>query len=291
MNLDPDGHRIENFFRIAPTNTQEVRAAAISFDQPDRKILLVADSDPDDSYTATLEQAFVATVRRPYFSERYKFPAGTTGSRADYVKQQFAVMHGDICADHPDVIYFAGRGADLKSFLAALAEAGVCGLGPIDVYTGDDAANIVGDTTLKLPANGSVRLFYTALATRDEWHDSPYTDEASNYAQFDQAFAANGFAEADLTDGFAIMAHDAALTAATAIRRANDVRAVNSIAPFVLGLHCQNAVPGASGSLAFHDGNPIDKVMPIMEIGPDGTTKQSTLVWSDGQPFSAQATC
>ncbi|QUQ63398.1 ABC transporter substrate-binding protein [Kutzneria sp. CA-103260] len=291
MNLAPDGRRIENFFRIAPTNTQEVRAAANSFDRPDRKILLVADDDPDDSYTMTLAQAFVATVHRQYFSERYKFPAGTTGSRADYVQQQFADMHGDICADHPDVVYFAGRGTDLKSFLATLADAGSCGLGPIDVYTGDDAANIVGDTDLRLPANGSVRLFYTALATRDEWRGSPYAAETSNYAEFDKAFAANGFAEADLTDGFAIMAHDAALTAATAIRRASDVRSVNSIAPFVLGLHCQNAVPGASGYLAFHDGNPVDKVMPIMQIGPDGSTTLNTLVWSDGHPFSAESTC
>jgi hypothetical protein len=104
-------------------------------------------------------------------------------------------------------------------------------------------------------------------------------EEAENYRDFVQAFTGSGgFPAADLTDGLAMMEHDAVLTAATAVR--DDTQAVTNpatVAGTVIQLHCRLVVPGASGFIAIgQDGNPADKVMPILKINTDGSiTRES----------------
>jgi hypothetical protein len=92
----------------------------------------------------------------------------------------------------------------------------------------------------------------------------------------------------DLRSGQAMITHDAAVVAITAARRADQgagnapdggvvVRDPSSQIGFIEEMRCTNAVAGASGWIEFgadraHYGNPIDKPVPIVQIGPKGAT-------------------
>lgn len=289
MNLNLANHRIPDFFRVAPTNKNEVDVAVnyIRRYLPHQRTMLVSDTNPDDSYAQTLAGEFGSVFGSEIkFTENYRSPTGSlTGiSRDNFMKSEFGPMHADICSEHPDLIYFAGRGADLRSFLEALAGGGACPLPSLTVMTGDDASTIVGEQPLPGGRSGP-QVLYTGLAAPNEWAasqapgtaDPTASDEATDYHIFYTAFTrANGFSAGDLGDGVAAMNYDAVLTAATAAR-ADPAAASNpkTVAGFMLGLRCRRSVPGASGMIAIGtDGNPRDKVMPILRINPSGSESQ-----------------
>lgn len=262
--------------------------------QPYKKIMLVQDMNKQDSYVRTLSSAFTAAFEARYqthvpYAEPYESPEGplTGASRDQYMANQFAGMHADICQDKPDLVYFAGRGADLTSFLTALSQGGACGLSAVDIMTGDDALEMVGKP---VPSFGEmrVRVFYTAEAAADEWRNSPANSvNAQNYLAFGKAYTDNGFDPADLRNGNVIMTHDAVLAAATAARL--DPVAItdpSTVAASFLRYACRQTIPGASGEITFDQaGNPVDKAMPIMLLQPNGVPVQQDLAWSAGQPF------
>ncbi|MEA2618210.1 MAG: hypothetical protein QOE72_3993 [Chloroflexota bacterium] len=297
MNLDQGGARIRNFFRVSPTNSDEASAAAQYITQQKlakTKILLVRDTTESDDYGQTLAKAFTARFS-PTFTEDFRSPEEklSGAGRDAYMVDQFGQMHSDLCADQPDLIYFAGRGRDLGSFLKALANGGKCPLVHMTVLTGDDASNLVGNR-FELD---NIDVLYTALAYPDEWPapppdsngaDMPSLEvyEFKNYEEFRTAFVREGFARNDLADGTAIMMHDAVLVAATATR--NDDQAVpnfNTLASAMLHLRCTKTVPGASGYIALDagTGNPVDKTLVIVQIDVDGIATKKTLEWPDGK--------
>lgn len=158
------------------------------------------------------------------------------------------------------------------------------------MITGDSASDIVG-TTLPTFRRLDIRVLYTALAHQDEWQGFPGS-QLSNYQNFAESFTTM-FDTADLADGEAMITHDAVLTAATAARY--DKLATidpSTVAPILLGFHCQKTIPGASGDIAFDkNGDPIDKAVPIVQIRPGGSVALEELVWPSGTPFDANATC
>jgi hypothetical protein len=144
-----------------------------------------------------------------------------------------------------------GRGVDLGSFLKALSQGGACGLGPIDVMTGDDAASIVGRSLPPFP-DLHVRVLFTALATAGQWGNFPPDAEmVQNYDQFAQAFSNrdNGFDPGDLVEEDAIMSYDAVLAATTAARI--DPLATtdpSTVTAYFLRLRCTQFVPAPVGT-------------------------------------------
>jgi ABC-type branched-subunit amino acid transport system substrate-binding protein len=287
MNESPAGQPIADFFRVAPTNTDEVDIASRYIDSHvrHRRIMLIQDINPQDSYAQTLASAFQAAFGSPrLYLERYKSPvAPLVGiSRRTFMIGEFANTVHDVCSDQPDLIYFAGRGTDLWSFLDALREGPHCPLGHVTIMTGDDGSNLVGSPLPR--AWASLTVLFTALATAGEWdprylgpHPGPVvTAEAGDYQGFYDAFLGAGFPAADLADGIAMMDHDAVLVAVTAARdEPQPVSNPQIVASGVLGLHCQLTVPGAAGVIAMGTGgNPIDKVMPILQVNPSGTVTQ-----------------
>jgi len=301
MNEAPDGKHIENFVRVAPLNTDEARAAVpfVSREQY-QKVLLVQDLNKNDSYAQTLASAFSdayqARTQKPVrFTAPYKSPENppNEATRQDLVTDQFAAMHSDICAIQPDLIYFAGRGLDLRSFLNALAEGGSCSLKTLDVMTGDSASSLAGEP---LPSgNTQVRVFYTGLAYSHQWDAfPPESDTVKNHAAFVKAFSLeNGFPAGHLTNGHAMMSHDATLAAVKAIRLNNNALIdPDPVDDYFLRLRCTNFVPGASGIIALNEkGNPINKAMPILHIQPDGNLTLEELAWPDGKPLDWNTTC
>ena len=294
MNLapGPEGKRSTRFVRIAPTNTEEAKAAAKYIEQHGyHKLLLVKDMNEGDIYARTLANAFEANGSvKVDNTEPYQSPDEllNVATRRQLMAKRFADMHSDICAIRPDLIYFAGRGTDLGYFMAALSRSGACGLGPLDVITGDDASNLVG-SQITMSGDLSFNVFYTALAYPDEWSSFPSTsDYVKGYQDFAAAFIGKNFEDANLDDGQAMMAHDAVLVAVTATKA--DPAALtdpDTVAGSFVSFRCQHYVSGVSGLIAFDlDGNPIDKVMPILQLHADGTVTQKDLAWPTGQPLN-----
>ncbi|HEY4459513.1 MAG TPA: amino acid ABC transporter substrate-binding protein [Pseudonocardiaceae bacterium] len=302
MNTDPSGARIPDFFRVAATNSDEEQVtvnyiAAHGY----HKVLLVKDVNTQDSYDTSIAADFAAAYQQRFlapvaYNESYLSPTTpvTSDSRTAYLTNQFARMHSDICADHPDLIYFAGRGVDLGSFLTALSQGGACGLGPIDVLTADDASSIVDQPLPPFPGL-SVRVFYTTQAAVNEWANQPSTsDAAQDYAAFAKAYQDNGFEAADLQEESVFVSYDAVLAAAIATRLDSPLATKDSstVASAFLGLKCTHYVPGASGDIAFDaNGNPIDKAIPMLRIMPDGSTALQQISWPTGVPFNPSSTC
>ncbi|MGH3848374.1 MAG: ABC transporter substrate-binding protein, partial [Pseudonocardiaceae bacterium] len=297
MNVAPDqgAKRSTDFFRVAPTNTEEARAAANYIAQRSyRKVLLVKDVNGEDSYAQTLAYAFATNVKVDN-TEPYRSPDGqlNLATREQLMAEIFADMHSDICAIRPDLIYFAGRGTDLGYFLTALSSSGSCGLGPLDVMIGDDANNLVGGR-ISTSGDLSFNVFFTALAYPGEWNDFPPTsDYVKNYRDFMAAFTQEHFKDPNLDDGQAMVGYDAVRVAVFATQR--DPLATTeptTVANFLVGTRCHNSVPGASGPIAFDpDGNPIDKAIPILQLHADGTVTQKGLAWPTGQPLDPNSTC
>lgn len=299
MNLDPATHqKIQRFFRTTATNGDKA-AAAVAYlaENSLRKVVVVEDINPLDRYGMSLgegfKSAYINRYRQSTYTKNFRSPDTELRgmSRSEFMTKQFADMHGELCLEKPDMIYFAGRGADLRSFLVALSQGGACGLGPLDVVSGNDAGNILGTP---LPNFGSlnVTVLYTTTATTGEWNDAApaEAENLQNYNDFVSVFTGQHFGTAqDLGDGSAMTSHDAVLTAATAARKdpssATDPATVSA---FIEEFDCRSPIPGATGKIAFSPdsrGNPIDKAVPIIEIHDDGSPTMRDMVWAAGQPF------
>ncbi|HEX5121094.1 MAG TPA: amino acid ABC transporter substrate-binding protein [Pseudonocardiaceae bacterium] len=304
MNRDPvTNNYIQRFFRITPTNTDAAKAALTYLARRNQhKVMLVEDTNEHDLYATTLGQAFDVAYRARYgtdpYTKTYESPDVPLNdiTRATYMTKRFADMRDSICLQQPGLIYFAGRGADLSSFLTVLAQGGACGLTTVDVMSSDDANNMLGRP---LPNFGAlhVNVLYTAVATGGEWNAGApgEADNADDYDAFFSVFKGQHFGTpGDLADGYVMTNYDAILTAATAARHDPDpVNNPMTVADSISEFDCQSPVPGVTGQIAFtpaSHGNPIDKAMPIVQIAPDGSPHVKDIIWTTGQPFKA-ASC
>ncbi len=303
MNRDPGtDDYIQRFFRITPTNTEAAEAAVTYLAKRNyQKVMLVEDTNEHDLYDTTLGHAFTTAYHAHYgndpYTKTYESPDVPLNdvNRATYMTKRFAEMQDSICLQKPGLIYFAGRGADLSSFLTVLSQDGACGLTTVDVMTSDDANNMLGRPLPNFVAL-NVNVFYTAVATGGEWNATApgQTDNAHNYDSFLSVFTGEHFGvPADLADGYVMMTHDAVLTAATAARRDPDpVNNPMTVADAISEFDCQSPVPGVTGQIAFtmaSHGDPIDKAMPIVQIAPNGLPRVRDLTWTSGQPFSTES--
>ncbi|QWF84278.1 ABC transporter substrate-binding protein [Amycolatopsis sp. CA-230715] len=301
MNVDPDGKPIKEFFRVGPTNTDEGHAAVNHVAKSGYgRAMIVADVNESDQYVATLAKSFrdpqagqVLSTKK--FDSPQGKPAGT--DRDKYLQQLFRTMHSDICGARPDVIYFAGRGVDVRSFVTALSDDGACEqLRSVTVISGDDTATLVR-SPLRLDGDIGVRVLYTALAYPDQWkmfkgNESSLTYE-TNYRDFENEFVGtHQFAKEHLWDGAAMIEHDA-VAAALRAAELDPAAGATTMANFLRSFDCNSLVPGATGFLAFDQdtGNRIDKATPILEIDKFGGVKPIDLVWPEGHPMDTSQSC
>ncbi len=297
MNTDPQGKRIDNFFRVGPTNTDEARTAAGYISAHGfRRVMMVRGTGEDDTYATTLADAFQNASKVPVvFTKGYKSVPLFDRSREEYLRSLFRGYHSDICGAKPDLVYFAGRGLDLGAFVKALADDGACeGLDSVTVMTGDDASTLAGKA-LPLDEDIGVRLRYTALAYPDQWDmfaaDPAYPTYKKNHDNFVTEFTRR-FPRGELWDGAAMIEHDAV---AVAVRAAGDNVSADpvSVPDVIRNIDCNSSVPGATGSLAFDrtTGNQLDKALPILSIDADGAVHPVDLVWSRGRPLNTAPDC
>ncbi|WP_156934844.1 ABC transporter substrate-binding protein [Pseudonocardia spinosispora] len=307
MNLGLDGQPIERFHRIAANNTQQAEAA-VSTLPPGGNVVLVEDTNRSDNYARSLAIAFTKSyavrfpTQPPPNSVTYRSPdepLNDSKRRAHMTNMLGGSPRLQICLNKPDVLYFAGRGVDLSALLAALAKGGDCNLKPMTIVTGDDATAILG-SPVPMIGSASVTVVYTGEATVNQWNGSTpeesaeYRSYARNYQDFVSAFTGRTLgapkvgAEPDLPDGYAMVNHDAVLTAATAARSVDSaVNNPGTVADAFTGINCNAPVAGASGPIAFSkesNGNATHRPVPLIMITPSGGAVPQRLLWPTGKP-------
>ncbi|WP_042418721.1 ABC transporter substrate-binding protein [Streptacidiphilus anmyonensis] len=322
MNTEPQsagGGPIHDFFRVSTTNSDSVKAAAafVTGLRPSpSSIAIVQDNTSSDDYVSTLVKAAgrdLAGPGRTITPLPFTSPSPTDQklssgvSRHDYLVQQFTLMHANLCQAAPSLVYFAGRGDDLDAFVETWVQQGTCGLNNLAVVSGDDAATEIGDPTVdQAIAARKISLYYTALSSSDEWQRIGCSAAAAqNYEQFRAAFtgqpdrctgqrlvgdgkaAAPAYRADDLNSGHAMLTHDAVVAAVSAARAdLNALADPESQVGILDQMNCTHMIPGASGWIAFGpDGNPLDRPVPVVRVGGDGTTSTVQLTWPGGTPL------
>ncbi|MDT0308417.1 ABC transporter substrate-binding protein [Streptomyces sp. DSM 44917] len=282
-----DLEELDGLVRAAPPNSDEA-AAAVQFlrteERADDRVLVVQDQDEDDRYAATLGRAFLDLLPpgRLADDEPMVFDS-SQGDPSSYFAQQMA----NLCLAEPDVVYFAGRSTELRSFLAPLARR-YCNDRPLTVLSGDDASQTTQQEGFEEIAqaleDGNIELVYTGLAHPGAWEQSPEAFDRLALAPF----RAEDGPLTELDDGQAIMGHDAVLMAVRAIRstgRDRDLSAAD-VLRMLPSLNGANAIPGASGWISLrNNGSPENKAIPVISIEPNGRLVTLMVTSAGGEPY------
>jgi ABC-type branched-subunit amino acid transport system substrate-binding protein len=283
------GQPVRGLFRIASTTSTQTAAAAEMLKS--MATLLVQDENPSDFYTHSLAEQFRTVFTTPpagklLESERYD-------SSLPSVENTFGLMMANICIKQPAAIYYAGRGANLPAFLAALAGR-PCQQLKINLFTASNAVNLTANLRQQLAAGNqdgiaanlraNIVLHYTGLAHPGTWSDQQrFLPIATRIFQHDCANCfTRVFPQEQLDDGSAIISYDALLVTIRAIRSGVSQLSNASFDPTTLTpgavlqqmFRINQAAPvnGASGPIAFDErGKPINKPIPILQLNPDST--------------------
>jgi len=268
LSFNPDDRQIEGFFRVAPTNADEATTAVALIRQRQAvRPMLVSDRNMSDAYVDSLGRAFRDAFGNPQME--------TFNGAQDALPSAFETVTLNLCAEpQPDAVYFAGRGEALAAFVRKLAGRN-CGDTPVNIVTGDDIAGLrdaaaMGDSSVVAALGSNVTVTYTGLAHPDLWAS---TDPGASFNTGAVAYLRS--AQLDLSDGAAIMGHDAVLLAITAIQRAaGPERApvtASAMIQTLYGVRGAAAMAGASGPISLTEcGDAERKLFPILSITPSG---------------------
>lgn len=284
MPRSANDRRVEGFFRVAPTNTDEAVAAVDHIQQVGYlRPLLLRDRNSADAYVATLGAAF-----RNVFGDMTE--EETFNGSQDGLANAFDDVVRNLCVTTPDVVYFAGRGDALAKFVEVLSARRCQGM-PIDIVTGDDIGGLraradEGGNGVNVALSGNVTVTYIALVSTALWADtdsrSSYNGAALSYFEgtCDQCWSRQ-FPGESLDDGAAIMGHDAFVLAVTALRRAEgstgtEEVTTSAVIQLLYQIRGVNTVSGASGELSMTACGDVErKPFPVLSLNADGS---STLV-------------
>jgi len=143
-----------------------------------------------------------------------------------------------------DMVFYAGRAADLKAFSQALTTR-ICQNRTLTVLTATSGFPSILDSVQGILQGSNVRV---VVATSADTSSPGYSD-------FLKAYLDRGFKEEDV-DGYTVEHHDALATAAQAIRLAaqgkpTQLPTPDDVAVQLGNLNLSYTVPGASGTLSF----------------------------------------
>ncbi|MGI5348225.1 branched-chain amino acid ABC transporter substrate-binding protein [Streptomyces sp. CA-250714] len=266
---------IDGFVRVAPTNTDEARAAAGYLRrQKFRTAVIVQDIARTNHYANTLGPAFEKAFpdkkgkHRIVADEELTFDSSARTGWENELRH----MTSQLCRQKPEVVFFAGRGRHLTHFLDSLANR-TCTDQEFHVVTGDDTTNLTAHELERAHRTG-VEVLYTGLAHPDMWQSGEAGKRAVSAATA-RKFREGGeldrwFPRDARDDGQAIMSHDAVLTAARGVSMAaqwgGEVTG-ESVGRMFHKMNLDDSVPGGSGFLSFlNNGNPRNKAVPILRL-------------------------
>ncbi len=229
-----DGGPIPGLVRVAIDNTSQLNAISdqlqTSRPQPSTAVLVkvtVTRGGSSDFYAASLAESF----QRNQKLGRYLKAGGLTfefdprgGSQA------LDIISKNLCGtSRIDLVYFSGRASDLDPFLRMLHNR-PCHTTPITVVSGSDAGRLRkvnspelydGPSPVLGDPDAPIKVVYVPLADPDQL-DNPTNPSRGLFRAFADAFTGQQFSRSDLETGWAIVAHDAVLTATTAIWKGTD---------------------------------------------------------------------
>jgi hypothetical protein len=270
----------DGLIKVSASNESYIEAiSAVVSARPDlgRAAALVYDKN-DDPYVNTLKDAFES---HSGLSTRIVLKQDFTGTEdpGDATPALFYPITQNICLidPRPDLIYFAGRVVDLTKFAESLAHRPCGTQRPVTIVTGATGLSALGRPEfVELLRTGNIAVVHASATDHGTWIREPHR-APPRYAEFLAAFRDEDFDEAALWDGYALMHHDAVVTAVKAVRAAGTStgRKVPKLADVrdQLGrLNGINVVPAASGDLTFAPGSrgwPGGKTIPVVQVPVD----------------------
>lgn len=275
---------IHGLFRVNPDVRDEVSALAdyLHGTSLGNRAMLIQDTNGGDLYTESLNSDFRTQLGSYVQAGGFPEEPFDAAPGSAPLKSQFYALSRNLCGRNPpNVIFYAGRVADLPDFIRQLWARGE-NCEPrhiITVVTGSDASSLQGQLK-RGPGDAPVQVIYVALASPAELAARPNgQNNRKLYQAFGQAFTGKGFSPADLSDGWAIMAHDAVTAADQAIIEVSlagsrvTSQAVRTELPDLSAAN--NSVPGAAGAFEFDPvtGNPTGRDFPVMELTSGGVLK------------------
>lgn len=182
----------------------------------------------------------------------------------------------NVCAADARTVYFAGRTTDLTTLVQALA-GHPCQTDHLTVRTVADTA--VDPGIAGIAAKAGITVEYTASAQPAQWATDPVDESqlraAATFAEFAGQFRQTFGPTSQLADGQAMIAHDALLTATSAVRLA--AQDTGTVSPHTVldafhNLHGTQAVDGVTGVIDLdpRTGRAVGKPFALVRIEPDG---------------------
>jgi hypothetical protein len=277
--------------RIVPTNDQEAEALARFVGGVDpHEAVVVEDTRADDDYIVTLAKWFATDSAYQPYPFQSAPDVSQVGDTANTFENDTVP---EICsiakAKNIKWIYFAGRQVQLRLFINALAKG--CQGVKFTILTGSAASHLTNDPSLDASAfSRGITLEYAAIASGG-MSAQGYSVLAATIRELSNSQPA-GMSHLSLTDGQAIINYDAVLTAIAGIRRQTSdnisLPSLQLIAANWGALSGTHTVSGASGEICLeNDGNPYDKLVPIVKYSIDVNPQPVGPAWPAGSPLSS----
>lgn len=183
------------------------------------------------------------------------------------------------------MIFYAGRDRDLADLIRALSTRSQCGHDtPITVMTGATGAFAQGQQVRALLKDSKITILDVSATSPAQWVRGVHAP--SGFKPFHQALRDLRFPDSVMDDGYAIMHHDAVLTAIWATRNVTgqtgkEAPDVQDVYNEITNLHDASTVPAAGGELSFDDasqGWPHNKPVPVIRL-PEPLKDPGRLTW------------
>ena len=270
-----DASTAPGLMRASPNNSEYVASLVdyIESEHPTAAGILLYDNTEDDTYTATLREAYAEQFADHLPRNELEFTGTTMGQTAPTA---FASAVNHICSQHQDLdlVFFAGREDDLDVFVNALAGERCIPQDPLTIVYA--ATGITGDAELHRDLDDGNLDLAMASSTHPGWGRGDVAPPAG-FDGFHETFVERIDADPErLDDGYAIMHHDAVAVAVHAVRLALEevggerLPTPEEVRNQLYYLHGAMAVSGAGGDLEYvagREGNPLGKPVPVVLLG------------------------
>lgn len=287
------GH-INGLLRTSPSNSAYVRALHRFLQEeglPERAAL-VYDTTEEDLFTATLREAYQRELGEYVNASSGEFRGTPLGQQP--VPGLFDTITRNICAGKVDTVLYAGRAADLDSFLYALADRS-CQEDEVRVLFASIGLSVLNDEEMLARIEGRGITVLYASATDPGWSaEDADRDRPAYHPHFQAAYEeyVGGGAER-LNSGYAVIHHDAFAIAATAIRLTNHLEQegppkAGDVHAQLMLLHGEHQVRGGSGTLSHSPelgGEAGGKYVPVVQVplpGEDAPGPEPYVIPADG---------
>lgn len=267
------------FARVNPTVGEELAAVAQYVRTTElRSAMMVTYNEENDRYTKALSGAF-----KTHFADYWQRSGSASRPFGRNPGIEFDIILASLCSPQaPDTVLYGGRGKDLPAFIQYLSQRS-CHPKRVTIVTGSDAVRLLTDSPENKPAVDAlyaeerpITLIYAPLAEPAILRGGGSQPPVAQYGVLEQTFEELGFNTRHLGTGWAIMAHDAVLTAARAIRVAaleTPIPPPDKIRTHLYLLSSEaNGVQGASGFIEIdpETGNRRTERLPVLRLLPRG---------------------